>query len=739
MSEKRLKEVVFLPDDVIRIDPDKFERKEITLDEYLELFQQYPSLGFDAYQRLYAALRMFGTEESTKPWKPKRWKFLDDRIESPWKRAGATSPFEIYLYGIEEPVNEIMRYLEEASINRDAQSRFFILIGPPSSAKTDLINVMSYTLDGFGTLPEGELYTVKFNLEEVSQLFYGLEEVICPAHENPLNFVPRDKVISLLKKVNEEVHPDYKWREIKFTYWRCPSCQYIIQKLKRHGISWEDKISVVNLLPQVDVAAEEFRPTAEKAYDPAKIFGGSINMSRFAKVLSKDHPLVLNFGIGGTIDGPSPQHHIVHFSEMYKAHEVGLLDEVLDLISSRNLKVGGKYDVVIDSVIFGTTNLEEYGKISSLPRLGEYLKSRSYKIPMGYILIMDDLAKALKKRVFEKMSKSRNVHVPPHYVERFLAPLGVLSTLDLPESEMKITLVQKALIYNGEVPYGLERELEEIREELRRAARAKPMEELTEGIKYGIPFRFFQELPAKLMLALDKIPEKAKAEISDPRYKGCLSMINIKNFYDEIIRTYDGINSETRRRIVDMRTPTEKNEPVELALDESYELYIQSIIMDVNKAILGEERILNLALKYLAQVYESELGRMEYRDPSGRITPIDYKFLEDVEKAAGVTNKSEFRKHFANHVKYRLSDFKSEKYPMKELAASLLKEDSLFRRAIENYAMENVLPSMIEDVSLAYSPANEPVMQELYKLGYCKACASIALQIAALRRKEKNR
>jgi len=737
MPEKDLKEVVFMPDDVIRIDPDGFRKKEMSLNEYIEHFIQYPSVAFDAYQRLYAALRMFGTEEPSKPWKPKRWKFLDDRIESPWKRGGAVGPFEIYLYGIEEPVNEIMKYLEEASMNIDAKARFFILIGPPSSAKTDLINLMSYTLDGFGTLLEGELYTVKFNLEDCSDLFYGLKEVVCPAHDNPLNFVPKDKVRELLKKVNERVHPDYKWREIKFTYSRCPSCQYIIQKLKDHGISWEDKISVVNLLPQVDVAMEEFRPTAEKAYDPQRIFGGSVNMNRFAKILSKDHPLVIDFGIGGGIDRPSPQHHIVHFSEMYKAHELGLLDEILDLISSRNLKVLGKYDVKIDSVIFGTTNLEEYGKVSSLPRLGEYLKSRSYKIPMGYLLVIDDLAQALKKRIFEKMSVNRNIHVPPHYVERFLATLGVLSALDVPESEMKITLVQKALIYNDEVPYGLERELEEIREELRRAARTKPMEELTEGIKYGIPFRFYQDLVAKLMLALEKIPEKAKAEILDSNYRGCLSMVNIKNFYDEVIRTYDGINSETRRRLVDMRAPTERNEPVQVALDESYELYVQSVIRDVNRAILGEEKILNLAVKYLAQVYESELGRKEYKDPSGRVVPIDYKFLEDVEKAAGVVNRSEFRKHFAAHVKYRLHDFKTEKYPMRELARSLLNEDNLFRRAIENYAMENVLPSMIEDVSLAYSPANEAVMQELYKLGYCKTCASLALQLAALRRKDK--
>lgn len=158
---------------------------------------------------------------------------------------------------------------------------------------------------------------------------------------------------------------------------------------------------MINLLPQTDVMMEEFRPTAEKAYDPSKIFGGSVNMKRFSKILDKEHPLVLNYGIGGAIDAPSPQHHIVHFSEMYKAHEVGLLDEILDLITSRNLKVIGKYDVRIDSVIFATTNLEEYGKISAIPRLGEYLKTRSNKIVMGHLVVMDDLAEALKRRIFK--------------------------------------------------------------------------------------------------------------------------------------------------------------------------------------------------------------------------------------------------------------------------------------------------------------------------------------------------
>ncbi len=735
---KELKEVLYLGDDVIRIDPDEFERKEMSLDDFLTMFEEHPSLGFNAFQRLYAALRMFGTEESRKHWKHRRWRFLDDRIESPWKRAGATNPFEIYLYGVEEAVNEIMHHLEEACINRDAQSRFFILIGPPSSAKTDLINLMAYTLDGYTTKPEGELYSIKFELDGASELFGGLTEIYCPTHENPLNFIDRKKLKPILEEINSRVHPDSRWREIYPAFSRCPTCQHVIQLLKNNGIeNWKERIKVVNLLPQTDVMMEEFRPTAEKAYDPSKIFGGSANMKRFSKILDKEHPLVLNYGIGGAVDAPSPQHHIVHFSEMYKAHEVGLLDEVLDLITSRNLKVIGKYDVRIDSVIFATTNLEEYGKISSIPRLGEYLKTRSNKIVMGHLVVMDDLAEALKRRIFKNLSEKRGIHVPPHYVERLLAPIAVLSTLDAPDSSLKVTLLQKALVYNGEIPHGFERKLEEMHQELKDAAQLKPMEELTEGIKYGIPFRFFQDLPARLLLALDKIPQESKAEIMDSNYKGCLSMVNILSFYNEVVRTYDGINLETRRRIVDMRTPGQKGESAELSLFEANELYHQSIVKDVSKAILGEERIKNIALRYLSQVYEDEIGKREYKDKTGKTQYIDYSFLEAIEKASGIANPKDFRKNFANHVKYRLHDFTSDKYPMERLTQQLLEEDRTFRKAIEDYAIKNVLPGMVDDVSIVYSPANEPVMQELYKSGYCKSCASIALQMASKVRKEK--
>lgn len=732
--------------DVIRIDPDNFRRKIYSLNEFENLLETYPSLGFNSFQRTYAALRMFGKEKSNKSWKPDRWKFLDDRVEAPWKRGGATKPFEIYLYGVEEAAHSIMKYLEEGSVRRDAQGRICLLIGPPSSGKTDLINLISYTLDAYSTLPHGEVYTVRFNLEDYSKYFGGLEKILCPSRDKPLSFYERDKANQIVERINKNLKPEERWKKLNVEFTRCPSCRYVINTLQNNGVDdWRDLIEVVNLRPGEEVVTFEFRHTDEKAYDSKRIFGGDINLDRFNIFLDKNHPLVLNYGIGGRINGPSPQRHIVHFSELLKARELGLLDQILDLITSRNLKVNETWDVQLDCVIFATTNLEEYGKVVTSPKLAEYFTTRTKRVEMGYLTVIDDLAEALKKRVFSSLTRENGIHVPPHYVERFLAPMAVMATLDDPSSDFKITILQKALIYNGEVPYGIERKVDELYKELITAAKSHPMHELSEGIKNGIPFRFFQDLPAKFIEYLEKIPKDQIEDLLDERFYGCLSLIDPLPFFDFIIRSYDGITTDTRRRLVDMRAPTERKEPISLALNEAYDkLYTEAIVRDVNKALVGEKTIINIGVRYLSQVYEYKLGRSSYFDPiTGKQTRIDENFLKDIEKFSRVVNPEKFREQMANYVIYRLTEKKSysenRKSEMESLVEQLIDQNPTFRQAIERYAIEKILPdlSKASDISTLYSAANENVMKELYKMGYCKSCASYALRVAGKLREKK--
>lgn len=723
-KNKEDKEVVFLADGRITLDPNEFKDEKLALEEYLYKFKEHPSIGFDAFQRTYAALRMFGKEKSEKPGKPGRWKFLDDRVDKPNKKPGMGA-----LYGVEDVAESIMAYLADACVSKDTQGRFILLYGPPSSAKTNLIELMSDALDSFSTLPEGGVYTVKWKLDDVPDLFGGLTEIACPAHESPLNFVEKEELTKIVEGANKGKPA---WQHIQPRTTRCPTCNYISRVLKKAGKleKMEDRIEVVRVFPGVDVNRYEFRPTAEKAYDPTLIFGGAINFERLSRFMSKDHPLVLDYGIGGTINGPSPQHHLVHFSEMYKGGEE-FLNEMLDLVQSRTVIVKGKYEVPVDAVFIGTTNLEEFEKMKTLPQLGDYLTSRSYPIGAGYLLVLDDQGKALKERVFYSPKRKLTYHIPPHFVEEVLSTMAVLGALDDPKSELKITLLQKAQVYNGEMPHGLEYNLDELFWELWSDAHHKPSSDVTEGVRRGVPFRFFQELPIKFSYSLAKLPLKTKKDNFDQKYEdGCVGMLTIKPLLEGIVKTYDGVSDETRERIVKEILPI------------AWDIYEDALAKDVNRAILGEKRIIGLGTKYIAQAYESVRGRKEYLDLRGQKLPIDEEFMKYIEQASGVRNPGEFREALANHVKYRKGDFTKivdgqETLALDALTQQLISENPTFRRAIEEYAITRILPNLVDDISIAYSEANEPLIKDLEKMGYCRACGSIAIQAAARKRRSK--
>lgn len=721
-------EVVYVGDSTIKIDPYKFKRKKLSTDEFLELLKQLPSLGFNSFQRLYAALRMFGKEKANKPWKPDRWKWMDYRIKMAREKAGMGA-----IYGLEAEVDQIMGYFEKACYETDMRGRFLMLLGPVSSAKTSLIDIMADTLDAFGTLPEGEIFTVKFDLKGVSEHFGDLEEVVCPAHESPLNFMEEEKLEGILEEINKDIP---KWQTIHPTMTRCPSCDFIITKLTDLGEDFRKRMSVTNLKPLAEAKAYEFRPTAEKAYNPAEIFGGVTDFNRMARFGGKkEHPMVLNFGIGGTIDGPSPQRHLTHFSEMYKGG-IEFLNEMLDVVQKRTLSVKGKWQVYVDSVFVGTTNLQEYGKLQELPEIGDYIRTRSIGLPIGYILVLDDMASALNKRVFDK--EREKIHIPPHFVEMFLGPLSVMSTLDEATTELKTNLLEKALIYNGEMPHGKEFDFDERLRELQKEAQEKPPLVRTEGIRNGIPFRWFQNLPLEIDSALRKVPIKVRKELTDPDHpNGCMAMINIEDVVSSYIKRYDGINEETRQRLLIQIIPL-CYEP-----KEKDSLYVSALVRDVNKSLLGEQRILNIGTQYLVQAYEDANKKREFLDARGIRQPINYEFLKEIEKSAGVVNESEFRKDLAYNVKYRRDEYKGrggDKFLYYDwLAKKLIEESATFRRAIENYAITNVMPNIVTDVSTAYSATNEDLVVELKKMGYCRACANMAISLAAQMRRPRKR
>lgn len=713
------KEVVLWGPKALTVDPRRFDSKEMTLEEFKQELKDKPSIGFNAHQRLYTALRMFGYEVNEHG--RYRWNFLDDWVNMPGREL-----HENEVHGLEYVAEKLMSHLEEATVNPIQQKKYILLVGPPGSAKTTLIKIMAKSLDAYATLPEGAVYTVEFDLKQYAPLFSGLEKMVCPAHENPMNFIPPEELEEILKGVNEKV--PMMWQKLYPRTDVCPACNYIVQRLKKEGAKIEDVIKVRRIYHQEaeghNVTLVEFRPTDQKNYDAKELFGGGLNFARFKRLVSDTHPLVLEYGMGGYHDGPSAQRHIVHFSELYKYDEE-CLNEFLDAVNEKKLSVKQRYPVNLDLVMFGTSNLQEYKKKGIENKsLGEYLTSRGIIIPVPYVVVLDDITKAFQKTVYTKKN-AMGTHMPPHFVKWVMGVLNVISAIEEGES-FNLDLYSKMLVLNHESPPGLESETEIMRHELIRSATQKPLIEIVEGVKIGIPYRFFQDSlkPFKTALGKIKIPE----ELKDEHYENCLTnLATLDQILIDTIKSYDGFNQETRERAL------------EEALPSALKLWQRKLAEDVNIALMGNKTMQLEGAKYLAMVFASDVGNRRFNDPQTQQSqPIDYEFLEKMDKLCGVRSPQEFRTFYANAHRHRvgMSEGVSD---VTALSKVLLEEDNRFRAMIQKYVVEEILPRNVNNVSTAYSPENTKLVDTLINdFGYCKSCAYFAISAASVLRKNKD-
>jgi len=324
-----------------------------------------------------------------------------------------------------------------------------------------------------------------------------------------------------------------------------------------------------------------------------------------------------------------------------------------------------------------------------------------------------------------------DVHIPPHFVESFLAPLAVMAALEPAETEIKITLLQKALLYDGKEPPGLEGKynLDEILKEIIEKSQWKEPLEREEGIRRGIPFRFFEDDPGKILKELKYALKNAV--IKDKEYKGgCITHISdIMKFYEERFRKYDSIMGDGV-----------KNTILTELLKECFEMWERAMVADVRIAAAGMEDFKRIATRYLAQIYWMERGSDRYEDPITRnMRKIDKEFIEEVESYV-TSNPTDFRKMLVNNVTFRLKDYKDKetgKPRIDKLAEKLLEENMAFKNAIEDYILREILPRKNLDLEQVLSETNSELIEKLKKMGYCEHCAVVAIQKAS-KIKEKN-
>jgi serine protein kinase len=181
--------------------------------QYLEMVRENPSIAQLAPGRLYHMVMDKGTEP------------VQDGVKLPdYDDLVRYRFFQDELYGLEEPLHDIMKFFKAGARRTETGKRILILVGPVSSGKSTIANLL------------------KHGLEEDPTPVYSIKG--CPIHEEPLHLVPRNQRT--------------KWQEIlgvKIEGDLCPMCRFNLlgndaYRDREGNILWEQ-------FPVIQVGLEE--------------------------------------------------------------------------------------------------------------------------------------------------------------------------------------------------------------------------------------------------------------------------------------------------------------------------------------------------------------------------------------------------------------------------------------------------------------------------------------------------
>jgi serine protein kinase len=406
---------------------------EGTLVEYLSEVAENPNVANFAPGRIYNMIMKFGTEDVDAVNKIRgyedlvKYKFFDGKI-----------------FGSLEPLHDLMKFFKAAARRTETGKRILLLMGPVSSGKSTIANL------------------IKKGLEKDDTPKYVIEG--CPIHEEPMHSIP------------EEHRPFWENKlGVKIEGFLCPHCQFRmdneLKKLDKNGqpqyldpkkgVVWKDSEgNVVNelrfkdaegkvLWEQVPVEKIQireqkrqcigtFQPSDPKSQDITELIG-RVNMAKL-DMYGETDPRAYQF------DGELQVANggMIEYIEILKA-DIKFHYVLISAAQEQLIKSPGFPQMFIDTCIFGHTNQTEYDKFKA-NKENEALHDRTYLVKVPWNLKVDDEIKIYEKMIAE--SDFRDIHIAP-WALKIAAQFAVLSRLT--KSTKVTSMVEKMKLYNGEI------------------------------------------------------------------------------------------------------------------------------------------------------------------------------------------------------------------------------------------------------------------------------------------------
>ena len=374
---------------------------EGTFRDYLDMVIKDPKLARLSHARIYDMLQWSGIKENADG--TRRYQLFEDQ-----------------LFGAERTLQRLVQIFHAASYVPEERRRIFLLMGPPGSGKSTLVNLIKKGLERYSRADEGTLYAIAG----------------CPMQEEPLHLVPEDRREELQEAYGLHIEGDL-----------CPRCRYNLRRQYRGDIS-KVKVNRLTFAEPEGIGMGSFVATSPEGQDMARLVG-SIDIDK----LTEDR--VEGAGKAFRLDGEleAANRGIMEFIQIFRSDDT-FLTVILGVTQEQVIKLGSFGSVYADETIIAHSNEAEYNTFVENQQT-EALMDRLILMKVPYNLRVSEEMKIYRKLLSD--DHPSNVHMSPLTLP-VIASMAVISRLEEGKGVAglpKVSLVDKAEMYDGKAmpPY----------------------------------------------------------------------------------------------------------------------------------------------------------------------------------------------------------------------------------------------------------------------------------------------
>ena len=269
--------------------------------------------------------------------------------------------FHDRLFGVDHAISQVVEYFGGAARRLEVRKRILLLIGPPGSGKSTLVNTIKEGLEDYTRTASGAVYAIKG----------------CPVYENPLHLIPRQRRGGL--------------RGLYVEGELCPYCGWLVRNVYKHDVT---RVPVQRFSFSVSqgIGIGTYVATDPGSEDLARLVG-SVDLSQLRA--STDRQAARQaYRLDGELNAAN--RGLVDLIEILKMDE-RFLAVLLALSQEQVVKLSGRGTMYADEAIVAHSNLAEYEALVEDPKAAALL-DRLVVVRMGYPLAVRD-----EVRVYEKM------------------------------------------------------------------------------------------------------------------------------------------------------------------------------------------------------------------------------------------------------------------------------------------------------------------------------------------------